>query len=56
MGFKFTLELGNQVTNFLDVTLSLSDGNFRPYRKPNFLMNFINKNSDHLYHINKAYP
>ena len=41
MGFKITLDIGNQVTNFLDVTISLSDGSFRPYRKPNCFMNKI---------------
>ena len=35
MGYKITFDLGNQVTNFLDITLGLSDGNFRHYRKPN---------------------
>ena len=33
--FKNVLDLGNQVTNFVDVTLSLSNGTFRPYQKPN---------------------
>ena len=39
MGFKITLDLGNQVTGFLDVSLNLSDGTFRPYRKLNCLIN-----------------
>ena len=56
IGFKITLDLGNQVTDFLDVTLNLSDGTFRPYRKPNCLINFININSDHPRHIKKAIP
>ena len=56
IGFKITLDLGNQATNFLDVTLNLSDSTFRPYRKPNCLINFINKNSDHPHHIKKAIP
>ena len=56
IGFKITLDLGNQVTDFLDVTLNLSDGTFRPYRKPNCLINFINSNSDHPRHIKKSIP
>ena len=56
IGFKITLDIGKQVTNFLDVTLNLSDGTFRPYRKPNSLINFININSDHPKHIKKALP
>ena len=41
IGFKITLDLGNQETGFLDVTLNPSDGTFRPYRKLNCLINFI---------------
>ena len=40
IGFKITLDLGDQVTIFLDFTLSISDGTFQPYRKPFFLINF----------------
>ena len=54
IGFKITLDMGKQVTDFLDVTLNLSDGAFRPYRKQNCLINFINSNSDHPRHIKKA--
>ena len=56
IGFKITFDLGNQVTHFLDVTLNLSDGTFRPYQKSNCLINFINLNSDHPRHIKKAIP
>ena len=47
IGFKITLHLGNQVADFLDVTLNLSHGTFRPYQKPNCLINFVNSNPDH---------
>ena len=56
IGFKITLEIGAQITNFLDVTLNLSNNTHRPYRKPNSLLNFININSDHPYHIKKCLP
>ena len=56
IGFKFSLDLGNQVTDFLDVFLNLYDGTFRPYRKPNCLIKFINVNSDYPRHIKKAIP
>ena len=56
LSFKITLDLGKQVANFLDVTLNLSDGTFRPYRKPNCLINFININSDHPKHVKKVVP
>ena len=56
IGFKITLEIGAQITNFLDVTLNLSNNTHRPYRKPNSLLNFINISSDHPYHIKKCLP
>ena len=31
IGFKITLDLGDLVTDFLNVTLNLSDGTIRPY-------------------------
>ena len=56
VGFKITLNLSKQVANFLDVTLNLSDGTFRPYRKPNSLINFININSDHPKQVKRSLP
>ena len=56
IGFKITLEIGAQITNFLDVTLNLSNNTYRPYRKPNSLLNFININSDHPHHVKKCLP
>ena len=54
LGFKTTLDLGKQVANILDVTLNISDATFRPYRKPNSIINFININSDHPKHVKKV--
>ena len=56
IGFKITLDLGSCQTDFLDVTLNLTNNTFRPYRKPNSLLNFININSDHPYHIKRCLP
>ena len=39
IGFKITLDLGKQVTDFLDDTLNLSDNTFCPYREHNYLIN-----------------
>ena len=47
IGPKITLSLRNKVINFLVVILRLSDVNFRPYSKPFFLINVINKTCDH---------
>ena len=53
VGLKITSNLGNQVINFLEVILSLSDVNFKPYRKPNCFINCINKTSNHPHYIKK---
>ena len=34
-GLKITIASTGQVADFLDVTLDLSDGTYKPYRKPN---------------------
>ena len=51
IGIKITSEIAAQMTNFLDVTLNLSNNTQRPYRKPSSLLNFININFDHPYHV-----
>ena len=34
-----------KIVNYLDVTLNLNDGSYRPYKKPNEETNYINVNS-----------
>ena len=36
-----------KITNYLDITLNLNYGSYRPYRKPNEETNYIHINSDH---------
>ena len=36
-----------KIANYLDITLNLNDGSYRPYRKPNEETNSFNVNSDH---------
>ena len=45
-----------KITNYLDVTLNLNDGSYRPYRKPNEETNYIHINSDHRPSIIKEIP
>ena len=33
--------------NYLDVTLNLNNGPFRPYNKPDDIIQYINKESNH---------
>ena len=42
--------------NFLDVTLNLTTGTFRPYRKPNDHPIYINTNSNHPPSVMKQVP
>ena len=36
-----------KINNYLDITLSLNDGSWRLYRKPNKETNYVHINSDH---------
>ena len=42
---QITLEANSKVVDFLDVTINLSDGTYRPYMKPNNNPLYINKQS-----------
>ena len=45
-----------KIVNYLDVTLNLNDGSYRPYKKPNEETNYIHVNSDHPPSILKQLP
>ena len=44
------------ITEFLDVELNLNDISYKPYRKPNSNIMYINKNSSHPKNIIKQIP
>ena len=44
------------ITNYLDITLDLNDGSYRPYRKPNEETKYIHISSDHQPSIIKEIP
>ena len=46
-GLKITAQANQQLTNFLDLTLNLTDSTYKPYRKPNDKPLFINRSSNH---------
>ena len=50
---KITFEANLTVVNFLDVTLSLADGSYRPYRKDDLIPLYIHKDSNHPPHVKK---
>ena len=45
-----------KVVNYLDVTLNLNDGSYRPYNKPNDEIMYIHKESNHPPAITKQLP
>ena len=55
-GLKITIASTGQVADFLDVTLDLSDGTYKPYRKPNDTPVYINAASNHPPSILKHIP
>jgi len=55
-GLKITIDTNLKQVNFLDVTLSLSDSKFWPYRKENDNLLYIHKYSNHPPTITKQLP
>ena len=51
-----TAEININIVNYLDVQLNITDGTFRPYRKPNNDPVYINKDSNHLPNIIEQNP
>ncbi|XP_033111305.1 uncharacterized protein LOC117112339 [Anneissia japonica] len=53
---RITIQANIHTTNFLDVTLSLQNGSFKPYSKPNNQLLYINSKSNHPPFILKQIP
>ena len=53
---RVTIEANLSVVDFLDVTLSLQTGKFKPYAKPNNTPAYVNKMSNHPQQIIKNLP
>ena len=47
IGFKIDIETNLKIVNFLDITFNLINGSYKPYKKPNDAVLYINKNSNH---------
>ena len=43
-GLEIVAESNLRIVNYLEVTLKLNDGSFRPYDKPDDIIQYINKN------------
>ena len=55
-GLEIVIQCNLKVTNFLDVTLNLTDGTYKPYRKPDDETNYVHVESDHPPTILKQLP
>ena len=55
IGFKIDIETNLEIVNFLDMTFNLINGSYKPYKKPNDTLLYINKNSNHPPQIIKKY-
>ena len=47
MGFSFDVKTYSKVVDFLDVTYNLNIGTYKPYKKPNNPLLYLNKSSNH---------
>ena len=56
IGFKIDIETNLKIVDFLDITFNLMNGSYRPYKKPNDTLLYINKNSNHPPQIIKELP
>ena len=55
-GLRITIEVNKKVVNFLDVTLDLKTGQYKPYMKPNNKLQYVNVHSSHPPAILKSIP
>jgi hypothetical protein len=53
---KITIDNSLNITNFLDITLNLHHGSYRPTIKPNNTTQYVNRNSNHPESIIKMIP
>ena len=56
LGLNITIEFGLKTVDFLEVTLTLNDSTYKPYRKPNDNPCYIHKDSNHAPNTIKQLP
>ena len=56
IGFAISIETNLKIVDFLDITFNLNNGIYRPYKKPNNLLLYINKSSNHPPQITNQLP
>ena len=55
-GLKIEIKCNLKIVDYLDVTLNLNDGTYKPYRKPNDETSYIHAKSNHPPNIIKQIP
>ena len=55
-GLQITIEASSKIVDFLDFTLNLNDGTYKPYMKPNNRPLYVHKESNHPPGILKNIP
>ena len=55
-GFLIDIKTNLKTVNFLDITFSLNNGTFKPYKKPNESLLYIKKISNHPPQMKKQLP
>ena len=55
-GFNVDIECNKTAVDFLDVTLDLQRNIFKPYAKPNEVIQYVNKQSNYPPHVHKNIP
>ena len=55
-GLEIMAESNVRIVNYLDVRLNLNNGSFKPYHKPDDIIQYINKESNHPPSIIKHLP
>ena len=55
-GLKITIEANKKIIDFLDITLNLNEGTFKPYSKPNNTPLYVHNKSNHPPSIIKNIP
>ena len=56
VGFKIEIQTHLKIVNFLDVTFNLANGTYRPYKKGNESLLYINKSCNHLPEVIQQLP
>ena len=56
IGFDIDIETNSKEVHFLDITFDLNNGIYKPYKKPNERLLYINKSSNHPPQITNQLP